>query len=196
MKDRSRDKILLAVGCLLVVVGVGPPAISLWQVSQSQPLSEQVLLKRGEYKSPYFRTYLSGDYQVELTWLGIPPDVDTDLDVDCEVVDSHGVVIQHGAHSGRLLGNDVILGYYKAGFGQRQRVILTVHKDVEGKRVRAQLGVGQPELGLDMSYAIFILLGWAAFVGGPGAVLLCVLAVRRARRRKVLNDACLMCKRV
>lgn len=182
MKDRPRERILLAVGCLLIVVGVGPLAISFWQVSQSQPLSEQFLLRRGEYQSPYFRTYLDGDYQVELTWLGIPPDVDTDLDVDYEVVNSHGVVIQHGAHSSKLLGNDVILGYYKARFGERQRVILTVHRDVEGNRVRAELDVGQPELGLDMSYAIFILLGWAAFVGGPGVVLLCVLAIRRARR--------------
>ncbi len=183
MKDRERDRVILAVGCLLIVVGIGPFVISYLQVAQSQPLSEQVSLKRGEYTSTYFRTYLSGDYQIELTWLGIPPDVDTDLNVDCAVVDSRGEVVQHGAHSGRLLGNDIILGYYKARFGQRQRVILTVHQDVEGKRVRAQLGVGQPELALDYSFAIVGLLGWAAFVGGPGVILLCVLAIRRARRQ-------------
>ena len=183
MKERRRYKILLAIGCLLVVVGAGPLAISLWQVSQSQPLSESVLLRRGEYKSPFFRTYLGSDYQVELSWLGTPPDVDADLDLDWEVVDSSGTVIRQGAHSDRLLGNDVILGYYRARFGQRQRVILRVHRDVGGNRVRAKLDVGQPELGLDFSYGIFILLGWAAIIGGPGLILLCVLAIRRAKRR-------------
>jgi hypothetical protein len=183
MKERLGNKVLLAVGCLLVVVGVGPLAISLWQVSQSRPLSEQILLKRGEYNSPYFRTYLSGNYQVELTWLGIPPDVDTDLDLDWKVVDSSGAVIQQGTHSGRLLGNDVILGYYRAGFAQRQRVILTVHQDVEGNRVRGELGVGQPELGLDISYGFHILLGWAVVVGGPGLIIVCVALISWAKQR-------------
>lgn len=184
MRKWQRNRVLAGFGCLLVLLGVGPLALAILQLSQSQPLSVPVLLKRGEYKSAYFRTYLGGEYQIELSWLRIPPDVDADLDLDWKIVDSGGRIIQQGTHNNRLLGNDVLLGYYKARFGQRQRIILTVRRDVEGNRAHAQLDIGQPELGLDMSYGFFILTGWAVIVGGPGVILLCVLLILRAKRMK------------
>lgn len=182
MKEGSRDKILLAVGCLLVVVGVGPLADSLWQGANAQPLSVPVTLKSGQYASPYFRTYLSGDYQAELTWMRGSPAPDADLDVDWKIVDDKGAVIKQGIHSGKLRGaNDVILGYYRARFGQRQKIIMTIHRDVEGPSANAELDIGQPEIGLDLSFGIPMLLGWAVFVGGCGMILLCIFLIAKRR---------------
>jgi hypothetical protein len=184
MKGRLRDKILLAVGGLLIVAGVGPFVDGIWQGANAQPLSVPITLKTGQNTSPSFRTYLSGDYQVELTWMRGFPDPEAYLDLDWKIVDDNGAVIKQGTYSGKLRGaNDVILGYYRAHFGQRQRIIMTIHRDVEGHSASAELGIGQLEIGLDLSFGIPILLGWAVLVAGSGMILLCVLAVRRARRQ-------------
>ena len=156
---------------------------ALWQSGNSQPLSVPIALKQGEFDSPYFRTYLGGDYQIDLEWLPISPNPDADLDLDWKIVDANGAVIQQGNYSNRLGGNDVVLGHYKSRFGLRQRFIANVHRDIEGESANATLQIGQPEIGLDLSYGFFLLLGWAAIVGGSGTILLCIVLVRRMRQR-------------
>src|ERR1700679_2819653 len=120
MKKWPRVKILFSVACLLVLLGVGPLAFAIWEVNQSQPLSQPLTLKRGEYASPYFRTYLGGDYQVQLGWLRFP-DAQAMVDLDWKIVDDSGAVIQHGTYSDRLRGaNNLNLGEYRPKFGLRQ----------------------------------------------------------------------------
>jgi hypothetical protein len=189
MKKWPWVKILFSVSCLLVLLGVAPLAFAIWEVTQSQPLSEPLTLKRGEYGSPYFRTYLGGDYQVQLGWLRFP-DAQAMVDLDWKIVDDSGTVIQHGTYSDRLRGaNNLNLGEYRPKFGLRQRIITTVHQDVQGDSANATLQIGQPEISLDMSYGFFLFLGWAGVVGGPGVVMLCILLVRRITRHKSPTNA-------
>ena len=184
MGKRSRGVILAGTGCLLILVGLGPLIFALWQGFNAEPLSVRVSLKRGEYNSPYFRTYLKGEDQVQLTWWGVNPDPEAYLDLNWKIVDDRGTVLRQGTHRDRLRGaNDVILGYYRPGFGQRQKIVLTIHRDIEDPSANAQLDIGQPEIGLDLSYAFPLFLGWAGIVGGSGVILLCILLIRRVTRK-------------
>jgi hypothetical protein len=194
MKKWPRSNILAVVGCLLVLLGVGPLAYEFWAVSQSQPLLVPFSLKRGEYTSPYFRTYLGGSYQIDIDSL---PFRRTALDMDWRIVDDSGAVIQQGTYADPVgdgyrpspdsplerLGNTVLLGRYRPRFGLQQRIITSVHQDVRAASSTSRLEIGQPELSLDLSYGIFMLLGWAAIVGGTGVIMLLVLLIRRATPR-------------
>lgn len=199
MKKWPQNNILVAVGCLLVLLGVGPLAYEFWAVNQSQPLSVPFSLKQGEYTSPYFRTYLGGDYQIDIDSL---PFRRTPLEIDWKIVDENGAVVQQGTYADPVgggyqpspdsplerLGNDAVLGHYRPRFGLRQRIITIVHEDVQAVSDNARLEIGQPELGLDLSYGFFMLLGWAAAVGGTGAIMLLILLIRRATSRKAPAD--------
>jgi hypothetical protein len=133
-------------------------------------------LVTGEYSSPYFRTYLSGDRF---------PSQQTNVDLDWKIVDAHGDTLQKGTYSDRLRGaNTVNLGTYQTRFGQRQKVIVTVHQDVEGESANARLEIGQPEISLEIGYGFILVLLWAGIVAGPGAILLCILMIRGATQRK------------
>ena len=65
--------ILLGVGVSLALVGVAPLGYLLWRRSAHnwEPLSAHISLKRGQYKSPLFRTDLDDDYQIEI--YSLPP---------------------------------------------------------------------------------------------------------------------------
>ena len=182
MKIGRGDRILVGVGCLLLLAGIGPLLFAVWEGSQSQPLAVPFSLKRGEYTSPYFRTYLSGAYQIDIDSL---PFQRTPLDMDWKIVDDRGSVILQGTYADQDRGgNDVILTReYRPRFGQRQRIITDVHRDVVAARSTARLEIGQPEISLDLSYGVFLILGWAGIVGGAGGILLVVLLVRRAMSR-------------
>lgn len=183
MKKWPWSKILAGVACLLVLVGVGPLAYVLWEGAHAQPLSVPLSLKRGDYTSPYFRTYLSGAYQIQLEWARFP-DPQTVVDLDWKIVDDSGAVIQQGAYSDRLRGaNNVNLGEYRLSFGRRQRILTKVNQDVQGASANARLEIGQPEVSLDISYGILLILGWTAIVGGFGVIMLLVLLIRRVIRR-------------
>jgi hypothetical protein len=185
VKNWPWNKVLVGVACLLILVGVGPLAYAYWEGTHAQPLSVPLSLKRGESISPYFRTYLGNDYQIQLEWAS-NTDPQTELDLDWKIVDDSGAVIQQGVCSERLRGaNNVNLGEYRPKFGLRQRIITRVHQDVQGNSANARLTIGQPEVSLDISYGIFLILGWAGVVGGPGVIMLCVLLIRRAIQRNV-----------
>ena len=178
------SRILVIVACLLILLGVGPLAWMFWEGSNSQPLSMPLTLKRGEYTSPYFRTYLSGAYQIQMDWARFP-DPQAIVDLDWKIVDPNGTVLRQGAYSDWLRGgNNINLGEYQAKFGQRQRIITRVHKDVEVDSADARLTIGQPEISLDIGYGAPLFLGWAGAVGGPGIIILCVLFIRGAVRRR------------
>jgi hypothetical protein len=179
VKSWPWNKILVGVACLLILVGVMPLAYAAWEGAHAQPLSVALSIKRGEYKSPYFRTYLGGNYQIQLGWARLP-NPQTELDLDWEVVDDSGAVIQQGAYRERLRGaNEVNLGEYRPKFGLRQRIITRVHQDVQGDSGNARLEIGQPEVSLDISYGIILILGWAVILGGTGAVMLFILMIRK-----------------
>jgi hypothetical protein len=194
VKKWPKSKILVGVAWLLILLGAGPLGYAIWEGQNSQPLSVPFSLKRGDYTSPYFRTYLSGDYQIDIDSL---PFERTPLDLDWKIVDERGAVINQGTHADEVgggyrpspgspierLGNTVVLGQYRPHFGQRQRIVTSVHQDVQGASGNARLEIGQPELGLDLSYGIFLLLGWAAIVGGSGLIMLLVLLTRSVVRR-------------
>jgi hypothetical protein len=185
-------KIFFGVACLLVLVGVEPLAYMFWEGENAQPLSMPLPLKSSEYASPYFRTYLSGNYQIQMEWAG-RPDAQAEqavVDLDWKIVDESGAVIQQGTYSELLDGaNNVNLGEYRPKFGQRQRIITIVHQDVQGSRANATLEIGQPEISLDLGYGAFLILGWACLVGGSGAIVFCVLLIRRMTRGNALAPA-------
>ncbi len=181
------NKILVWVGWLLLVVGVTPGAYILLRLGaphHQKPLSVPVSLKRGEFTSPYFTPGSSGDYQVELNWDGIPAR-QTDVELDWKIEADNGSVIQHGAYSGIMRGaNNAKLGQYRPTAGQRQRIALEIHQDVEGTSANAKLEAGPPEAALDVSNALPFAAHWEAYVAGPGAILLLVLLILGAIRRK------------
>jgi hypothetical protein len=144
---------------------------------------------------------LTGAYQIDIDSL---PFERTALDLDWRIVDDNGAVIREGAYSdsdpaggyrplpaARLerRGNAVTLGEYRPNFGKRQRIIMRVHQDVQGDSAVARLEIGQPEVSLELSYGIFLILGWAGIVGGAGRVMLLVLLIRRSIRRKTAARA-------
>jgi hypothetical protein len=189
VKNWPWNRILIGVACLLILVGVGPVVYAFWEAAHAQPLSMPLSLKRGEYGSPYFRTYLGGDYQIQLGWAQFP-DPRTQLDLDWRIVDDSGFVLQQGTYNEQLRGaNGVNLGQYRPKFGRRQTIIIRVHQDVKGNSANARLVIGQPEVSLDLSYGSFLLFSWAAVVGSPGVILLCVLLCWPAIRRSVSMPA-------
>jgi hypothetical protein len=193
MKQWLTPKILIGSGCILILLGIAPLAFALWEASQSRPLSMPLPLKRGEYTSPYFRTYLSGTYQIDVDSL---PFERTPLDLDWTIVDDRDAAILQGSfvdpergspiwpgNSHEFRGNTVGLGAYRPRFGLRQRIITRVHKDVEASNSIARLEIGQPEISLELSYGSFLLLGWAGVVGGTGGVMLLILLIQQQARK-------------
>jgi len=187
MKKWPWKNILICVGWLLLVAGVTPGAYIVVRLGTShhqKPLSVPVSLKQGVFTSPYFTANSSGNYQVELNW-GDFPARQTDIELDWKIEADNGSVIQQGAYSGILRGsNTVTLGQFQPSSSQRQRIVLNVHQDVEGTSANTSLEVGQPDTTQSLSYAIPFAAWWAAFVAAPGAILLFVLLILGAVRRK------------
>lgn len=187
MKKWSWNKILVCVGWLLVVAGVTPGAyllVRLGSAHNQKPLSVPVSLKQGEFTSPYFTAGSGGDYLIDLNW-DMFPARQTSVDLDWKIVADNGSVLEKGTFNNLLRGaNTVRLGSYTPNAGQREEIVLNVHEDVDQGGAHATLEIGPQEASWGLSQAIPFAAGWAAFVAGPGAVLLIVLVILGAKRRK------------
>jgi hypothetical protein len=177
-------RILSFVALALVLAGVAPATyLFCWgHAHHFEPLSVPFPRGGGEYASPLFVTDLDDDYQVEVYFL--PPN-QSPLNLDWKMVDDRGNVIGAGSYSELASGaNDAILGHYCSKRGLRQRAILNIHQGFETTSEDVRLHIGLPERGLDQAYGFAAALIWAAKVAGPGAVILIVLALQNAIRRK------------
>jgi len=185
LKVRPWPAILVTVAVLLVLVGLAPLVYLSWwgYAHRVEILSDPLPLKHGEYTSPVFTTDTDDDYQIEIYFL---PRHRTPLDLDWKTIDERGALTQSGSYSEehQMGGNVAILErHYRARPGSRQRIIVDIHQDLEASDADTRLHVGVPERGLEQAYGFGIAIPWAAFVAGPGAILLLVLAVLRVVER-------------
>jgi hypothetical protein len=91
----------------------------------------QVPLKRGEYLSPFFKTELNEDYRIDIEW-DDPSAEWKALDLDWQIVDDSGALLQQGTYNYRLRGNTAALGHYHSTRRLRQRVIIRNLQDAQG----------------------------------------------------------------
>ncbi len=178
MKWRS---ILAWLAVLLVLAGVTPLIfVVCWgYLHKAEALSAPVLLKPGQYVSPFFTTDLNDDCQIEIYLL--PPGW-MPLEMDWKVVDQAGALMDGGAHreDQQVGGNDAILDRrYWPKRRTLQRVILQIHRGLQeapGSDVRLYVGVPERGLQQDGSYAARVLL---LILVSPGAGMLVVLWILR-----------------
>jgi hypothetical protein len=100
------------------------------------------------------------------------------LDMDWEIVDERGIVMQQGAYNDRIYsGEEARLGEYLAKPGSRLKINLRIHDDVQGfDSAHPKLEFQpNPEYGLENAYGAAAFITWAAFVAGPGLIILLVL---------------------
>ncbi len=187
MKNWLWNKIFVSVGCLLVVAGITPGTYILVQLGSAhkeKPLSVPVSLKQGIYTSPSFTTGSGGDYLIDLNWDMIPAR-QTLVDLDWKIVAENGSVLEQGSFNSDLRGaNTIRLGSYKPESGQREQVVLDVHQDVDQGGAHAKLEIGPQDTSLGLSNQIAFAAGWAAYVAGPGILLLIIWLILRTSRRK------------
>ncbi len=173
----------IRVGWFLIGVGLLPSGcLLLWAYTHnSQPVSERILLQRGQFASSYFKPELDDAYQVSLSWPKKFPSRETQVDLDWEIVDSQGLVIDQGTYDSSLDGSNIVeLGEYHPQRGVRQRIIVNVHREVNGPDREARLEVGVPEVGLELAEGYFPLaVEWAGVVGGIAVVIFLVLLILR-----------------
>jgi hypothetical protein len=178
VKNRFVYRILVFVGCLLVVAGITPGAYVLVRLGGSPPptpLSFPVTLKQGTITSPEFTPAFSSTSLIELDWNGFPAR-QTGVDLDWKIIADNGSTLQQGSLATILRGaNTVTLGEYQPTPGQGQKVVLNVHSDTEGAGVNAILKVGSPEQSFALSSDIPRVAAWAVWLAGPGFLLLIVL---------------------
>lgn len=184
-------KIITAVACLLVFVGVAPLTyLYLFAATHNfEPLSVPLPLTRGEHSSPVFKTDLNEDYQIDLGWDGSVRG-DKKVDLYWKIVSDSGAVIQQGTYNGSLLGNSFNLGYYRPKPGLRQRFILRNLQDPQGlSSAHPIVEIGVPEEGLEMAYGAAAAIRLAEFVSAPGLLLLlCFVLWRRIRRHALAGS--------
>jgi hypothetical protein len=187
VKNWLWNKILVSVGCLLVVAGITPGTYILVQLGNAhkeKPLSVSVSLKQGIYTSPFFTTGSAGDYLIDLTWDMIPAR-QTLVDLDWKIVAENGAAVEQGSFNSPLRGaNTIRLGSYKPYSGQREQITLDVHQDVDQGGAHAKLEIGLQDTSLGLSNQIPFAVGWAGYVAGPGIILLIIWLILRAKRRK------------
>jgi hypothetical protein len=78
----------------------------------------------------------------------------------------------------------VNLGEYHSKRGERQRLIVDVHREIEepyGSRVTLEVNSTEDPEG--RAIAAYMSFWWASIVAGPGAILLLVLLILRAVRK-------------
>jgi hypothetical protein len=180
-------RILVFVGFLLVVAGITPGAYVLARLSGNpnpKPFSVPVTLKQGTVTTPEFTPTSSGINFIELDWAGMPLR-QTAVDLDWKIVTGDGSVIQQGAITTMLRGaNNLTLGQYQPTPGQLQKVVLNVHTDTLGTAVNATLKVGPAGESVAFSSDIPVVVTWATWIAGPGALLLIVLLFVKIRRER------------
>jgi hypothetical protein len=188
---KPRYRIVVALGLLLIVVGIGPLAYLLWfrSAHNFQPLSMQVPLKQGEYTSPVFKTDLDEPYMIQMGFAdssqrGIGLNRNAVLDLDWKIIDANGTVIQQGTQNTRLSwANSVNLGEYHPKRGLAQRLNIDLHHDIdepEGSHVTLEVNSTEDPEG--MAFGSYMFLGWAFIVAGLGVILLAFLLIRRPAR--------------
>jgi hypothetical protein len=184
--------ILVCVGWFLLVVGIIPGTyilVRLGSAHSEKPLSVAVSLKQGEFTSPTFTAGGGDDYLIDLTW-DLFPARQTSVDLDWKVVADNGSVVQQGSFNNLLRGaNTIRLGTYKPNPGQREKVVLNVHEDVDQGGAHAKLDVGPAESWLGLANDIPFAAGWAFLVAGPAMLLLLGIAVVGTIRRKRTGSA-------
>lgn len=186
---------MLVAGVVLVLVGVAPTLLVIWDSSRNYfPLSMPLTLARGQTSSPWFTPEMNHTWQIGLEWAHVVarPQVDPDkpdspaqpddLSIDWKIIDERGFLIAHGTFADRFRGgNEVGLGSYKTKRGVRQRIILDVHNDVQGENdAHPTLKIQDSEPSLADSYAFPLTLGWAAIFGGCGIIALLIGLLKRA----------------
>lgn len=139
---------LLSVAVLVLGLTV-IPAISLllWvNTHELTPLSVEVDLSQGEYRSALFTTDINDNYQIELDSL---PYGRISFDIEWKVVSEAGVVLHRGIYKDEVSNvKGVTLGHYQSSRGLRQRLVLDIRQGVSSKGAHSKLEVGLPELGL------------------------------------------------
>jgi hypothetical protein len=101
--------------------------------------------------------------------------------LDWKIVDAGGTVLRQGTENTPLRGaNGVNLGEYHPKRGERQRLIVDLHRKIEepeGSRVTLEVNSTEDPEG--MAIGAYIAFWWACIVAGSGAILLLVLLVLR-----------------
>jgi hypothetical protein len=163
---------------LMIVLGMAPLVYIMWLGSgyRLEPLSMPLSLSPGEYTSPFFRTDLDDDYQIQLYFL---PYGRTPLDLDWKIVDAHGNVLENGSYQDQQTGgNSVNLGHYRPKRGLSQRAVVNVHKGESVPDSDVRLHIGLPEESLGIIYGSAAAGLWCLIVSGIGAIVLLVLLIR------------------
>lgn len=192
MKQRPWPRILTIVAGVMIVVGAAPLAYLCWFASAHnfQPLLMELPLNQGEYTSAVFKTDLDENYMVQIELAdpatqSIGLNKDAILDLDWKIVDAGGIVLQQGTQNTRLRGaNNVNLGQYHPRRGERQRLIVDLHREIDepgGSRVTLEVNSTEDPEG--RAVAAYMSFWWACIVAGPGAILLLVLLVQRVVRK-------------
>jgi hypothetical protein len=187
MKSWPWSKIIAGIGGLLILVGIAPLAYLFWWATAHnfEPLSVPLSLKSGKYTSPVFTTDLNETYQIQIYFL---PQHSIPLDLDWKVVDDHDAVIRSGAFREQNTGgNSLNVGEYRPKRAAHQKIIVNIHQDVDASGPDLKLHIGVPDETLGIAYGVAAAFGWAAIVGGAGAILLLVLLVRRAMRLQAVT---------
>jgi hypothetical protein len=184
-------ELVAGVAWSLVLIGFVPLGIWCWWVvtHSPRPVSMEVRLKRGEYSSPFFKTELNEDYQIEIVWNDHSAEWKA-LDLDWRIVDDSGALLQQGTYNYRLSGNTAALGHYHSPRRLRQRLIIVNLQDAQGlDLVHPKLEISLPERSLDMSYAAMYPIQLASMVAAPGVLILLFLLIARAIRLNALASS-------
>jgi hypothetical protein len=192
MKQWLRRRTLVIVAGVLIVVGAAPLAFLYWFASTHnfQPLSMALPLKQGEYTSAVFKTDLDENYMVQIELAdpnrqAIGLNENAFLDLDWKIVDAGGTVLQQGTENTLLRGaNNVNLGEYRPKRGERQKLIVDVHREIEepeGSRVTLEVNSTEDPEG--RAIGAYVFAWWAGIIAGPGAILPLVLLVLRMVRK-------------
>ena len=185
MKHWPWNKILAIFACLLILIGIVPPAALFFGGNRNFfPLQMPLPLEKGEYTSHIFTTDLDDAYEIYI----IPDDYRTkkiQLNLDWKIVDESGNVIQQGIYRDRTETNWVAIGKYQPKIGQRQKIIIKVNQNIEGiGTAQPRLIIGLPQRNSDYYDVRDIFNAWAIVTAGPGATYLLFLIFRRMRHPK------------
>lgn len=168
----------IGIGWFLIGMGLLPfVCLLLWaRTHNSQPVSEQISLHRGQFVSHLFKPEVDGTYQISLYWLKFP-NQETRLDLDWRIVDAQGHLIDDGTCSSQIGETNIVgLGEYHPQRGVSQRIIVNVHQDVNGPDGDARLEIGVPEVALDLDEGAYPLaVGWSAITTIPGIIVLALV---------------------
>jgi len=188
LKNRAWHKIIAGVGGSLVLLGLAPLALLYWWgfTHNPRPVSMPISVKHGEYASPFFVTERNEDYRIDIEWDAAGAEWKT-LNLDWQIVDDGGTLLQQGSYNYRSRGDIAALGQYHSTRRLRQRVIIRNLRDAEGlDSAHPKLEVSLPERSLEMAYGAICSIKLALMVAAPGMLILLFLLITRAIRSNPL----------